>query len=112
MLVGERIRQLREKRNWTQRELADRVQLNKSVMNRIELGTRPAEDHELKAFADIFDVSTDYILGRTDDSSEGLAFYGGPSEEVTEDEVEHLKESLEQYRKLKAKFLAGKEKGK
>ncbi|XRD23495.1 helix-turn-helix domain-containing protein [Lysinibacillus fusiformis] len=36
MDIGKKIISLREKRSWTQKELANRVNLNVSVMNRIE----------------------------------------------------------------------------
>ncbi|QSB48802.1 helix-turn-helix domain-containing protein [Parageobacillus toebii] len=64
--VGDRIRELREGRNWSQREFAKRVGINYSVVNRIELGKRSVEDHELAKIADVFGVTTDYLLGRTD----------------------------------------------
>lgn len=67
MDIGERIVKLRQKRNWNQRELARRAGLNYSVMNRIETGKRPLTDQEIKTFADLFGVSTDYLLGLTDD---------------------------------------------
>jgi len=66
MDIGERIVKLRKKRNWNQRELARRAGLNYSVMNRIETGKRPLTDQEIKTFADLFGVSTDYLLGLTD----------------------------------------------
>jgi transcriptional regulator with XRE-family HTH domain len=64
--VGDRIRELREERDWSQREFAKRVGINYSVVNRIELGKRSVEDHELAKIADVFGVTTDYLLGRTD----------------------------------------------
>lgn len=67
MDIGERIVKLRQKKNWNQRELAGRAGLNYSVMNRIETGKRPLTDQEIKIFADLFGVSTDYLLGLTDD---------------------------------------------
>lgn len=63
--IGLRIINLREKRNWSQRELARRVGLNASVMNRIELGERPIKDFELDKIASTLDTTTDYLLGRT-----------------------------------------------
>lgn len=65
MNVGQRIVALREERNWSQRELAKRVNLNASVMNRIESGERPIKDHELDVIATVLDVTTDYLLGRS-----------------------------------------------
>lgn len=66
MNIGERIEKLREQKGWIQKELAEKVGYNESVMNRIESGKRPLKDTELKMFADLFDVSVDYLLGRTD----------------------------------------------
>lgn len=64
--TGQRIVNLREKKNWSQRELAKRVDLNASVMNRIESGERPIKDFELDKIASVLDTTTDYLLGRTD----------------------------------------------
>ncbi|GGN55033.1 helix-turn-helix domain-containing protein [Oceanobacillus indicireducens] len=69
MSIGKRIIELRENKNWSQRELARRVNLNVSVMNRIESEDRPIKDHELDKLATVLDVTTDYLLGR--DSNHG-----------------------------------------
>ncbi|GIO24764.1 helix-turn-helix domain-containing protein [Oceanobacillus sp. J11TS1] len=64
MDTGQRIVQLRLNKNWTQKELANFVNINVSVMNRIESGDRPIKGDELSAIATVFDVTTDYLLGR------------------------------------------------
>ncbi|MEG7619472.1 helix-turn-helix transcriptional regulator [Enterococcus faecalis] len=66
MDIGKKIISLREKRGWTQRELANRVNINVSVMNRIESNERPVKDSELLNLANVLEVSTDYLLGRID----------------------------------------------
>lgn len=63
--IGKRIINLREAKNWSQRELARRVNLNFSVMNRIESGERPIKDHELIDLSTALDVTADYLLGKT-----------------------------------------------
>ena len=65
MNIGNKIISLRENRGWTQKELANRININVSVMNRIESNERPLKDHELILLANTFDVSIDYLLGRT-----------------------------------------------
>lgn len=60
--LGERIISLREKKNWNQKELAHEININVSVMNRIEKGTRPLTDIEIVKIAEVFEVSTDYLL--------------------------------------------------
>ncbi|MDF2790479.1 MAG: helix-turn-helix protein, partial [Neobacillus sp.] len=65
MEIGERIVLLREKKGLRQKDLADKVNLNVSVMNRIEKGTRPITDSEIVRLADAPEISTEYLLGRT-----------------------------------------------
>jgi HTH-type transcriptional regulator, competence development regulator len=77
--IGARIKELRERKEWSQRELADRVEINYSVINRIELDKRPVKDHEISKFADVFSVSTDFLVGKknksviNDDTYDSLA---------------------------------------
>ncbi|MBG9786616.1 helix-turn-helix transcriptional regulator [Brevibacillus laterosporus] len=114
-IAGPIIKMLREKRDWSQIYLAERLGINNSVLSRIEAGKRDVEDYLLNKAADIFDVTSDYLLGRTndpspnnakyneDDSNIGLAFSDGGETELTEDEEEYLKESLILFRRMKEK---------
>lgn len=63
--LSKKIINLRESKDWTQAELARRLNMNKSIMNRIESGERKVSADELKAIAALFEVSTDYLLGNT-----------------------------------------------
>ncbi|PEV43616.1 hypothetical protein COK37_23480 [Bacillus thuringiensis] len=65
--IGYRIKKLREERKWSQLEFAEKMGINNSVLSRIESGKRPIEDSLINKAADIFNVSTDYLLGRTND---------------------------------------------
>ena len=69
-LAGEKIRALRlaSPTKLSQRALADRMQLigidvDKNAIQRIECGKRFITDIELKAFADIFGVTANDLLG-------------------------------------------------
>lgn len=64
MDVSTKIAKLRKDFDLTQKELSDKIGINQSVLNRIEKGTRSVRDDELKAIADYFNVSTDFLLGR------------------------------------------------
>lgn len=55
---------LREQKNMSQVELSELMDLNKNVMGRIERGERPLRDNEILKLAEIFNVSTDLILGK------------------------------------------------
>lgn len=74
MLVHEKIKLLRESMNIDQKSLAVKLNINKSVMNRIELGTRPIRDDELIKFADFFNVSVDNLLGHSSQRIKSISF--------------------------------------
>lgn len=61
--LAKRIIDLRESKNWTQTQLAKKMDLSKSIMSKIESGHRKITTDELKSLAEIFGVSTDYLLG-------------------------------------------------
>ena len=63
MNAGRRIAQLREEKGLSQLEFAHKVNINNSVMNRIEKGIRPIRDDELIAISKCLGVSIDYLLG-------------------------------------------------
>ena len=61
-VIGQRIYDLRIERNIQQGELAKAVHIHQSVLNRIERGTRPARDTEIRDIAIYFGVSADTLL--------------------------------------------------
>lgn len=62
-----RIRDLREDRDLTQTAAAEYLNMQRSVYRRYESGEREIPVWALAALADLYRVSTDYLLGRTDD---------------------------------------------
>ncbi|GMA46877.1 helix-turn-helix domain-containing protein [Tetragenococcus muriaticus] len=65
MKTYERLKQLREEKGLTQNEIAQSLDIDRSVYNKIETNVRPIRENELITIADFFSVSTDYLLGRT-----------------------------------------------
>lgn len=63
---GERFKQLRKEKKLTQEQLAEKFFLNKSSISRYEQDKQIPEIDLLQKFADFFDVSLDYLLGRAD----------------------------------------------
>lgn len=61
--MDKRIKQLRESRGYTQQELADKLETARSVISTYEQGIRMPSYSKLLKLAEIFDVSTDYLLG-------------------------------------------------
>ena len=70
MNIGNRIIQLREEQNISQLELSKKVNINNSVLSRIESGKRAARDDELISLSKALNTSIDYLLGETDDPKE------------------------------------------
>jgi transcriptional regulator with XRE-family HTH domain len=69
MTIGKTIAYLRDVYSISQRELAKKIGMSKSVLNRVEQDSRPLRVDELVKIADYFDLSTDYILGRKEVSN-------------------------------------------
>lgn len=71
-IVGMRITELRKEKNMKQVELLAKLQVNGvdisiPSLSLLEGQKRLVTDMELKALADIFGVTADYLLGRTDE---------------------------------------------
>ena len=62
-----RIRDLREDHDLTQRQLAAKLGMTQTQYFRYEQGYRDVPSDILIALADLYQTSTDYIPGRTDD---------------------------------------------
>lgn len=62
---SERLKELRKERKITQKELADIFFITKSAVSKYENGVNTPENKLLQNMADYFEVSTDYLLGRT-----------------------------------------------
>ncbi|GED35013.1 helix-turn-helix transcriptional regulator [Brevibacillus centrosporus] len=66
--IGQRIKELREQRGWSQDQLAEKLDMNRANISNYERGiiTNIPSDVITK-LADVFQKSTDYILCRTSD---------------------------------------------
>ena len=67
--LGRRIRKQRSQRGWTQEALAERVNVSTSFVGHVERGTRKASLETLVAMANVLDVSLDYLLSGSINSS-------------------------------------------
>lgn len=65
-VLAERLKELRLKKNIKQSELGKIVGLSDNAISDIERGYRLTSIEKLEALADYFDVSVDYLIGRTD----------------------------------------------
>ncbi|MGG4145658.1 helix-turn-helix transcriptional regulator [Paenibacillus algorifonticola] len=66
-ILGNKLRSLREERNWSKKYVADRLKLkNPSTYANWEYGLRDPDSDTLSKLADLYEVSVDYILGRSE----------------------------------------------
>ncbi|MCS1384793.1 MULTISPECIES: helix-turn-helix domain-containing protein [Lysinibacillus] len=66
LLNGERLKKLRKEKKLTQTELGSKINVTKVSISGYESGNRSPDTDTLQRLADFFEVSTDYLLGRTD----------------------------------------------
>lgn len=64
-MLGQRLAQLREERKLSQERFADEIGASRSAVSLWELGERQPRRAWLEKIASFFDVSVDYLLGRT-----------------------------------------------
>ena len=68
MRLGEILAELREDRGLTQRELSKQLHISSSTISAYETGSRLPSIETVFVFAKFYDVTTDYLLGLTDNS--------------------------------------------
>lgn len=123
MSLGFRLKKEREKRGWSQKYIAEKVGITNTVLSNYERDYRDPDTETLKKLADLYEVSIDYLLGRTDEKEisieekidkalqlrdgEKIYFYdmGGLSDE----DIEMLKKQIELYREMSEKRKKEKE---
>jgi len=111
-LLAERLVKLRRKYNYTQQRLADFLGITRPAYTAYERGTRQPDYETLLKLADYYDVSIDYLLGRTDNpepsnvdklkkiglkEDEDLHFFD--LEGLSDEDIEFIKNQIEFLRK-------------
>lgn len=64
----ERIRNLREDRDLTQKQIGQLLNMSQTGYNQYEIGKNDIPTKVLQQLADFYNTSTDYILGRTNET--------------------------------------------
>ena len=63
---GKKLRLLRKLKGYTQEQLAEILNTTRSCISNYELGNRQPDNETVSAVADFFDVSIDYLMGRSE----------------------------------------------
>ena len=80
-MFAERLKALRKKHGYTQVSLAETLGVSKGTVAMWETGKRTPDFETLIKLSDLFDVRTDYILGKSNDAS---------SAKLSDDDIEQL----------------------
>ncbi len=85
-IVAQRLRGLRNQTDLSQIKLADVLGIKQGAVNRYENNQSEPSCETLLKYSDFFDVSLDYIFGRTDNPS-GKEFEAKPKMELVNPEM-------------------------
>ena len=66
MIFNDRLKELREERKFTQEELAQELEIPSRSYRRLEADGSKTHYDTLLKIADYYDVSVDWLMGRTD----------------------------------------------
>ncbi|MGK4178854.1 helix-turn-helix domain-containing protein [Lapidilactobacillus dextrinicus] len=99
--TGSRIAYLRSRRSMSQQKLAETMSVSQSTVGMWESNKRNINNEDLVKLADLFDVTTDYLLGRQVD--DGLLVAAHMDDDLTPEQKKEIQEYIEfkkaQYRK-------------
>ena len=102
MNFGEIIKKLRIEKDWTQEYVAKKLNISVGALSRYETGMYEPKSLDLvKDFAELFSVSTDYLLGKTDIRNIENEFKFAYHKEIEGLTEEEIKEALEFYKMVK-----------
>ena len=82
-----RLKELRKEKGYTLEQMAQDLNTTKVTLSRYENGTREPKSETLNQLSDYFNVSIDYLFGKTDESSV-----------PTKDEVIDVKKALDKIK--------------
>lgn len=108
-MIGKRIKSLRIAKNLLQTDLAEQLNLSQQTISLYESDKRQPDYQTLQNIADFFNVSVDYLLGRTNiQNHEGLPIMESSEEYYVDNEIikeinnlsPESQEDLEAYIKL------------
>ena len=110
MMIGDRIKQLRTDAKMTQPELAAKLEVTCSAVATYENNTRQPSFHILIRIAEIFHVSTDYLLLGSKDDSLDVSGLTIDQKAILVNLIKNFKETNESilFEKIKKKELAEK----
>jgi len=99
-MIDKRIKQLRIEHDLTQKDLAIALSLTPKMISFYELGQRTPPSDIILKLADIFDVTTDYLLGRTDTPNPVQTIAAHRTDDPMSDLPPEAIQSIEDFKKF------------
>lgn len=108
-MYADRLVHLRRTCGLTQQQIADRLKISRSTYAQYELGRRRPDYEILIDLANIFNVSVDYLLGRTDDpqpiSSNQTLEKNSDSSSSEQPQKQLIEEAIEQLEPEEQRYI-------
>lgn len=103
MMLGKRLKELREHRKLTQADVAKALGIDRTTYGKYETGDSSPHYEKLIQLADFFGVSVDYLIGKTDIPTpiETIAAHH-EGEDWTEEELEEI-EAFKEFVRMRRK---------
>jgi transcriptional regulator with XRE-family HTH domain len=108
-LLGQRLSHLRKKAKMRQVDIANNIGIARTTYAMYEQDKREPDFETLQKIADIFEVSIDYLLGRTDaptpgkyEENENLFFFD--LEGLSDEDIEAVKKHIESLRLMAKQY--------
>jgi transcriptional regulator with XRE-family HTH domain len=99
-MFGKRLKQLREDNDLRQEDVGKIVNVEKSTVSQWESGKRTPDVETIMKLADYFNVSIDYILGKTDIRTPIETIAAHRSDDPMSELPEEARKSLEEFKEF------------
>ena len=104
-MLSSNLKKLRNRYNYTQQQVADKIGVTRPAYTAYEKGTRNPDSSMLSKLADVFDVSIDELLGRDNTSSDDFDAFMFDDKEAFDSLPEDVKKELIREINEKIEFL-------
>jgi len=103
MEIASRLREARESAGLTQGQVARRLQFHRPTISEIEAGRRNVGAEELQQFANLYGVSTSWLLGEVESSTsedeDRLLLAARELSKIKEEDLERLLKAIKMIRR-------------
>ena len=102
--LGDSLRNARETKNLTQKEVAKRTGINNKTVSNYENDVSLPDPHTLRTFADIYETSVDYLLGRRQNKEDVFAGEDKKTLDISDLPEEAVRQAEEYIGLLRLKY--------